>query len=568
MRAADLFLLVAYFATMLAVGLAYSRQKSCDTYFAGDRQVSWWLGGISFFFCNLSAFAIIVYAGMGYQYGVVSLTIYMVTVPGIIFATLVFARRWRRSGVITPTEFLTNRFSPTACQVFVWSGIPPRIADEALKIAAIGIFASGGMMISPTLSMVVVGLTVLVYSVVGGLWAAIVTIFVQFVLVTGAIVPLLFLSYRASGGWQHFSSKVPHGFFSPVSGPYTWVFIAALVLQGAMSQSANWPLVQKFYSARSDRDALRVGWIACFLTITLPSIWIITGMFSRGFLPPNLDPQTIYARISIYLLPTGILGLMVAALFAPTMSALSSGYNVIASILTVDVYQRLIRPQASQTELVKVGRVLTAIVALLALGLALIITYFHWMLFNILVFVWGLFVPPTVMPVLAGLLTPRLSAKGALAGFIGGLGVGLALLVCNLLTSPANPMNFEAVTIIISSAATVATLAIAAIWFPATGEAAERAEKFFATLRRPSISADAEVTNPIPIAGVVIGTMGLALVIVGLGVFPSTRLSLFTLGLAVVFMAIGLAMALPGWIGNRRLVLVETVAAALRRSQK
>ena len=60
----------------------------------------------------------------------------------------------------------------------------------------------------------------------------------------------------------------------------------------SLSQSANWPLIQKFYSARSDRDALRVGWVACVLTLLLPPIWIITGMFARGFLLPNLDPQT------------------------------------------------------------------------------------------------------------------------------------------------------------------------------------------------------------------------------------------------------------------------------------
>src|ERR1700722_12149750 len=115
MRAADLFVLVAYFVTMLAVGFAYSRQKSCEMYFAGDRQVSWGLGGVSFFLSNLSAFAIIVYAGMGYQYGLVALTITLLDVPTTVFATIFFARRWRRTGVITPTEFLANRFSPATC---------------------------------------------------------------------------------------------------------------------------------------------------------------------------------------------------------------------------------------------------------------------------------------------------------------------------------------------------------------------------------------------------------------------------------------------------------------------
>jgi Na+/proline symporter len=334
----------------------------------------------------------------------------------------------------------------------------------------------------------------------------------------------------------------------------------------SLSQSANWPLIQKFYSARGDRDALRVGWVACFLTLLLPPVWILTGMFSRGFLSPNLDPQTVYARVSVCLLPTGILGLIVAALFAPTMSALSSGYNVIASILTVDVYQRLIRPQASQKELVRVGRGLTAIIALVVLGLALAITYFHWMIFNIMVIVWGLFVPPTAMPVLAGLLTRRLSAKGALAGFIGGMVVGLGLLVYNGFKAPGNPMMFEAVTILISIALTAAILAVAAIWFPATGEAADRASKFFATLRRPSIPTEASVTSPTPIVGLVIGTMGLALVIVGLGVFPATRLNLITLGLGAVFTVIGLGMVLPGWLGHRRPVPVETAMPASRGS--
>ena len=286
MRGADLFILGTYFVTMLAVGFAFARQKSCDMYFAGDRQVSWWLGGVSFFFANLSAFAIIVYAGMGYQYGVVSLTLFVLSVPATAFATIFFARRWRRTGVITPTEFLEKRFSPAARQAFVWSGIFPRIADEALKIVAIGIFAAGGMKISPTLSMLVVGLTVLVYSVLGGLWAVVVTVFVQFVLVSAAVILLLPLSYRAAGGWQHFSSNLPHSFFSPVSGPYTWLFMVAWFAMLCLSQSANWPLIQKFYSAPSDRDALRVGWFACLLTLLMPPIWILTGMFSRGFLPP------------------------------------------------------------------------------------------------------------------------------------------------------------------------------------------------------------------------------------------------------------------------------------------
>ena len=151
MRGADLAIVVVYFVTMIAIGLAYSRQmKSLDMYFAGGKQLSWWLGGVSFLMAYVSALSIVVYAGFGYQYGLVALTIYWTTVPGALLTTWLFARRWRRAGVLTPVEFLETRFSPAVRQVFVWSGIPLKVIDEGLKIVAIGIFVSAGMGVSPS----------------------------------------------------------------------------------------------------------------------------------------------------------------------------------------------------------------------------------------------------------------------------------------------------------------------------------------------------------------------------------------------------------------------------------
>lgn len=133
MSGADLFVLIAYFATMSVVGLACSHQNC----------------GVSYFQSNLSAFGIIVYAWMGDEYGLVAITIYCITtVPTTIVATLVFARRWRRTRVITPTEFLGKHFSPTIHRDIVWSHSLSRIAAEALKLVAIGLFAAAGMKLS------------------------------------------------------------------------------------------------------------------------------------------------------------------------------------------------------------------------------------------------------------------------------------------------------------------------------------------------------------------------------------------------------------------------------------
>jgi Na+/proline symporter len=96
MHGADLAVLTAYFATMIVVGFAYSRHmKSLDLYFGGGKQLSWWLGGISFVMAYVSALSIVVYAGLGYRYGLVALTLYWTTVPATLLTTWLFARRWR-----------------------------------------------------------------------------------------------------------------------------------------------------------------------------------------------------------------------------------------------------------------------------------------------------------------------------------------------------------------------------------------------------------------------------------------------------------------------------------------
>jgi SSS family transporter len=548
MRGADLAVLIAYFATMIAVGFGYSRHmKSLDLYFAGGKQLSWWLGGISFMMAYVSALSIVVYAGLGYQYGLVALSIYWTTVPATVLTTWLFARRWRRAGVLTPMEFLETRFSSLVRQLFVWSGIPLRVIDEGLKIVAIGIFVAAGLKISPIIAMVAVGLITLLYTVAGGLWAVVITVFVQFVLVSTAIFMLLPLAWRSAGSWQHFISAVPPDFLRPAHPPYTWEYVGAFLILSGLSLAGNWSLIQRFYSARNDRAARGVGWLASMLFFLVPPVWIFTGMFARAFIPlQNFDPQTIYARLSVALLPPGMLGLLIAALFSATMSVLSSGYNVIAAVLTVDVYQRLIHPQAMQRELVVVGRILTAFVALFPLGIALAVTYFHWTVFDTMVAAFGFFLPPTVLPVLAGLLSRRLSAGGALAGFGVGIGAGLAFLIYKWISRPANLSSFQAASIAIPAGITTLVLVVAAYAFPARGEAALRSSAFFGRLAQPSISTPETGLSPTPVAGLVIALMGLVLLIVGSGLLTSHVYAL-TLGTGAGLVAIGIIL-MRSWL--------------------
>jgi SSS family transporter len=554
MSRADTAVLLTYFLTMIAVGIRYSRQmRSAGLYFAGGKQLPWWLGGVSFLMSYVSALSIVVYAGLGYEYGAVALTLYWTTVPASLLTTILFARRWRRAGVLTPTEFLEERFSPLVRQLFVWSGIPLKLIDESLKIVAIGIFVSAGLKIPVSVAMLTVGLTILIYAVLGGLWAVVVTDFVQFILVTAGILLLLPLSYRAAGGLSHLHAVVPAGFFHPTHLPYGWTYVGSFLLLSALSLSGNWSLIQKFYSARSDRDAQRVGWLATILFLLVPPVWIFTGMLARGFVPlSGIDPQSIYARLAVQLLPYGMLGLIVAALFAATMSVLSSGYNVMAAVLTLDVYKRILRPHAEQRELVRAGRLLTTAIALVALGMALAVTYYHWTIFDTMVAAFGFFLPPTVLPLLAGLMSRRLSTRGALAGFVGGFAVGLLFLVYRAIAKPANAGGFQAASIIIPALITAFILFAAARWFPAEGLEAEKARRFVDGLQRDSAASPPlpSSSNPAAIAGLVIVVMGAVLIVIG-GIpawfSPGARPSLMTMLIGVVFLCIGAVMMATRW---------------------
>ena len=161
-------------------------------------------------------------------------------------------------------EFLETRFSSFVRQLFVWSGIPLRVIDEGLKIVAIGIFVSAGLKISPTIAMLAVGLITLLYTVAGGLWGVVITIFVQFVLVCTAVLMLVPLAWRAAGGWNHFISAVPPDFLRPAHAPYTWEYIGAFLIFSGLSLAGNWSLIQRFYCARNDRECLRRRFVCKF----------------------------------------------------------------------------------------------------------------------------------------------------------------------------------------------------------------------------------------------------------------------------------------------------------------
>lgn len=427
----DYVMLVGYFVLMLGIGWYFYRHMSgMKAYFSGGNSIPWWLSGVSFYMSSFSVAAFIFYPALCYKYGWVGVTLLWVAVPATLFSALLFAKKWRRARIDSPVEYLETRYSPALRQLFAWQGIPVKIIDDGIKLVATGTFVSVGLNMDIKLSMIASGLIILAYTFMGGLWAVAVTDFVQFVVLTVAMVIVLPLSLGKVGGFENFLKNAPEGFFNWVSPEYPWLYILLLVLLYSLAWSSiNWSLVQRYYCVPKEKDALKVGWFVIALYIVGPPMMFLPAMAARQFLT-SISDRDVYPMLCITLLPPGMLGLVIAAMFAATMSTLSGDYNVCAGVLTNDVYRRLIHPHASEKELVFVGRLMTLLVGVVALGVALFMVGGSGEgLFRTMVTLFSIATAPVAVPMLLGLLSKRVTSLSAIMGFLIGFAAGLTLYV-------------------------------------------------------------------------------------------------------------------------------------------
>jgi len=209
--------------------------------------------------------------------------------------------------------------------------------------------------------------------------------------------------------------------------------------------------------------------------------------------PPN-SPQYTYAALSLKFLPAGLMGLMIAAMFSATMSTLSGDYNVMASVITEDIYRRLFDKEATQRRLIIVGRVATLLVGALTITIGIsLIASARKGLFEVMVTVFGLFVGPMLIPMLAGLLIRRVTWRGAAAGIATGFASGLTLYLYKTLVLAKNPgidanwlrYDYEAISILTNVGLTVLAMTVTTMLQKVSDHERIRIDEFFTRLATP-----------------------------------------------------------------------------------
>jgi SSS family transporter len=532
LHTADHIVIVGYFMLLTMIGLYFwKRMKQAKDFFTGGNQIPWWLAGISFYLTGFSAFSFVAYSEMAYRYGFVAVTLAWSSAVAMLAGTLFLASRWRRARIISPIEFLEARYNKQIRQALAWTGLPLKVIDDGLKIYATGVFISIGMNYDLKSSIMVSGAVMLLYTFMGGLWAVVVTDFVQFIILTLGVVVLFPLVF-AGTGMNALTSGTPAGFLAPINAPFSPLYVFAFYLLILLSYNGNWAFAQKFYSVRDERAARKAGLLATGLKIIGPPLFILPAMAARSLMPelmqPPNSPQYTYAALSLRYLPAGLMGLMIAAMFSATMSTLSGDYNVMASVITEDIYRRLFDKKASQRRLVIVGRLATLLVGALTIGIGVsLIGAARKGLFEVMVTVFGLFVGPMLIPMLLGLLVPRVTWRGAAAGIAVGFISGLSLFFYKTFVLAQQPgidanwlrYDFEALSILTNFVVTLGAIALVSGLEKVSAGERTKIETFFERLARPIEAGETatteagEVFSPFYLIGwVTIGT-GLLLIV-------------------------------------------------------
>jgi len=401
LAAVDWIFIVWYFILSIGIGLYYSKKagKSISEYFLSGRSLPWWLLGTSMVATTFSSDTPLAVTGIVIKDGVSGNWFWWNFMLGSALTVLFFAHLWRRAEVVTEVEFIDIRYSgraarflrgfkalylgiPVSCITFGW------VTLAMVKIIQI-IFGTSGV----AALAICLGLTVF-YTTLSGLWGVVATDMLLFgVAMLGSIV-LSVVSVEKAGGIGAMAKAVKAlgagtgqdylSVFPPLGQALPLAFFVALFVQwwavyypGAEPGGGGW-IAQRMLAGKDARHAVKgTLWFTIAHYVIRPWPWILTALAALVLFPgitgaaPG-EMESAYPRM-IAFLPKGIMGLVVASLFAAFMSTIESIVNLSGSFLLNDFYRPFVRKNASEKHYVAASRALVIFVSLLGAGFSYVL---------------------------------------------------------------------------------------------------------------------------------------------------------------------------------------------------
>jgi len=425
--------LAVYLLILLIIGFVYSRnQNSTEDFFKGGNRIPWWAAGLSIFGTQLSAITFMAIPAKTFStdwlYFFLMMTIIMVS-PFIIRYFLPFYRRYN---LTTAYEFLEMRFN-----------LPTRLVGSTmyvfLQLGRLGI-----VLLLPSLALSVVtginvnlciltmGMMSILYTVLGGIEAVIWTDVLQvIVLLGGALLSLGILYFSLDGeSVNHFITaydkmKIFDWDFD-FTHPTLWVVLIGGLASNMVQYGSDQTVIQRYLTTKDELSAakgIKVGaWMTLPATLIFFSLGTLLFVYYKSqpeLLSPVIDKtDAIFPWFIVNSLPQGVSGLLIAAVFAASMSSLDSSMNSVSTVITTDFIRRL-RPLSNEGKYLKLARTITIIIGSLGTFVALMMATWGisslWDQFNMIV---GLFAGGLGGVFVLGIFVKSASGYGALIGLI------------------------------------------------------------------------------------------------------------------------------------------------------
>ena len=430
----DLGIMLVYGIGVIWYGLRHAKQQNSEEYFLAGRDMTWPVVGISLFAANISSTTLIGLSGDAYSTGI---SVYnyewMAAVVLVIFAVF-FMPFYLKSQVYTMPEFLERRYDSRSRYYFSFITLVGNVVVET----AAGLYAGSLILkivfpeVDTWVVIAILAFAAGAYTIPGGLSSVVHTEVIQAILLILASIVLTVITFNKVGGWENVLAVTPPDMLSLVrpiddpSVPWTGLLFGVPLL-GFYFWATNQFMVQRVLSAKNLNHGRWGALFAGLLKLPVIVIMVLPGTMARYLYPGLERADMVYPTLLFDLLPSGVIGLVVAGLLAAMSSSISATLNSASTLITMDFVKPL-APNLSSKQLVRAGQIATVILVLLATAWAPMIEKFD-SLFKYLQIVMGLIAPPIVVVFVLGLFWKRANADGAFGALITGFGASVFVIL-------------------------------------------------------------------------------------------------------------------------------------------
>jgi Na+/proline symporter len=434
----DYGIIAFYVVFMLSLGVLFRRlSKNTSDYFRCGGAMPWWITGTSAWVATFTAWSFVGAASEIYKSGLKVMLLFYASLPALLLVFGYTCIRFRRLRVVTWMEAVRERFGAGSEQFYTWIKVPVELIKAGIYLMTISVFIAAVLKVHINTVITVLGVTITIVAFAGGAFAVLASDFVQmFLVMTITIVAMLLAVHRPEiGGFTGLIAKVnaahPEHFRWWLAWRPSILFAWGLAFTWVKFAELNSLEYSTMYlMPKSEKHARRMVVIPMLGGLVGPMIWIVPPLVATVLFPnlaevfPDLPKPTegAFVATALAVMPVGLLGLLMCAMFGATLTSMDAAVNKYVGVFVRSFYRPILRPNASEIQLLRVSKVCTLAFGAIIIGISLVVnTYRQTDVFTLLnQFMVSLGLPLTI-PVFIGLFyrrTPGWSAwVTALASF-------------------------------------------------------------------------------------------------------------------------------------------------------